>query len=639
MGRGINVGNTMEATPTEGSWGNSFSKYFYDDFSNAGFTCIRIPITWKFHTSINSPYTVNPKWMARIDTIVTWGLNKGLYIIINMHHEVGLKGIDTMANVAARIDTFAKYDSIWSQIATHFKGKSDHLLFEILNEPIPMSQAMVDSFNSSALRIIRKTNPTRIVLYSGNQWSRAAQLEAAKSPNKNDKYLIGYHHPYDPSGFAVNGTGTFGTASDISSLKTEFSQITTWSNTNNLPITADEMGAPSTADYNSRMIYYAAIVEDMVVNGEAFNVWDDNGSFKTYLRSTHSWDDTKDIIIHTYKESPTQLKLAPNDTTVTLTWVNRTILNDSIFVDRRTTNTSFAQIAAISPSSSKYYDSTLSRNTVYYYRLRTWLKDSIYLYSYPQSVSIAKKLGTRKPFLGSPIAVPGTIQAEDFDYGGQAVAYNDKAGSNQGGAFRPTEGVGIEALIDSTGYQLDYVSDGEWTSYTIDCAQKGPYRIDTYTASQNGGGTYYFRVGPDSSKAVTVPKTSDWTTQAVSKTYQFNLDTGVQILYFVIAKGTTNPYNIDKFIFTPDTSTSIPSINKNNINIYPNPAITEVTVQADIIQPIKLDVYNLLGVKIKSEVLMSKETSVSLDGIGRGIYIFVLTTNNSIETKQIIVKK
>ncbi len=29
MGRGINVGNTMEATPTEGSWGNYFRKVFF----------------------------------------------------------------------------------------------------------------------------------------------------------------------------------------------------------------------------------------------------------------------------------------------------------------------------------------------------------------------------------------------------------------------------------------------------------------------------------------------------------------------------------------------------------------------------------------------------------------------------------
>lgn len=472
MGRGINIGNTMEA-PNEGLWGNTVQKYYFDDYVNAGFTCVRIPITWKYHTSGKSPYTLNQSWLARVDTVVTWGLNKGLFITINAHHEDGLKAIDTMKNLTAKADTFVKYDSIWSQISRHFKDKSDHLMFEILNEPNPMSEVMVDSFNSSVLRIIRKTNPTRIVLYSGNQWSRAAQLEAAKIPNKNDKYLIGYYHPYDPSNFVLNAVGTYGSTGDINTTITAFNQIQSWSNTHNIPVTANEFGALNTCDYNSRMIWYATMVEQAISNGQAFNVWDDNGSFRTYIRSTRKWDDSKDVIIHTYKESPTQLKAVVKDTTVTLTWTNRTSLNDSIYLDRRTASTAFTPIAELGPTSSQFYDSALNKNTVYYYRLRTKF-DSIDLCSYPVSANI---LGVRKPYLGYPSVIPGTIQAENFDLGGLNVAYFTSGNINQGKAYRPNEGVGIEARPDS-GYQLDYVSDGEWTSYTINCVQNGLYRID-----------------------------------------------------------------------------------------------------------------------------------------------------------------
>src|SRR5574344_1768411 len=142
MKRGINIGNSLDATPTETSWGNPLiQEYYFDDIVSAGFTSVRIPATWLHHVSKNAPFTIDEKWLARVDTVVSWGLERGLFITLNLHHEAGLKATDAMTNLTAKADTLAKYDSIWSQIATHFKDKSDHLLFEMLNEPQTMSKA------------------------------------------------------------------------------------------------------------------------------------------------------------------------------------------------------------------------------------------------------------------------------------------------------------------------------------------------------------------------------------------------------------------------------------------------------------------------------------------------------------------
>jgi hypothetical protein len=249
-----------------------------------------------------------------------------------------------------------------------------------------MVATRVDSLNSRVLRIIRKTNPTRIVLYSGYMWSRAAELESAKIPGNNDKYLIGYHHPYDPSNFVLNAVGKYGSTTDINTTIATFSQLESWSIANNIPVTADEFGAENACDYNSRMIFYATMTEQAISNGQSFNVWDDNGSFKTYLRNTRTWDDSKDVIIHTYKESPTQLKTYSRNYTVTLSWLNRTALNDSLVVERKTASSEFKPIATLSPIATQFYDSVLDENALYYYRLRTRLLDSIDLYSYPISV-------------------------------------------------------------------------------------------------------------------------------------------------------------------------------------------------------------------------------------------------------------
>lgn len=139
-----------------------------------------------------------------------------------------------------------------------------------------------------------------------------------------------------------------------------------------------------------------------------------------------------------------------------------------------------------------------------------------------------------------------------------------------------------------------------------------------------------------------MPKTNDWTTLVVSSTYRFSIDSGIQVLYFKIITGTNYPFNVDRFVFIADTGTSINSLRtiQNEFRVYPNPAISKVTVQkTGISNPAKLDVYNVLGIKVRSEIITNKAIELSVEGLSNGIYLFVLTSNNSTETKRILIQK
>jgi len=387
MIRGINIGNTMEP-PIEGTWGNPpVQEYAFDDYKNAGFTSVRIPITWNNHTSTTMPYTINKSFIDSIEQIVNWGLKRKLIIIINAHHEAWIKTNYTVINKA-------RFDSIWSQIAVRFKDKSDSLLFEIINEPYPISQTNIDDLNARILSIIRKTNPTRIVLFSGNQYSNSDQLVAAKIPDATDKFLIGYYHSYDPYPFGLNGPGTYGSTSDINTTKAKFDQVTSWSTRNNIPVILGEFGAQIKCDYNSRMTYYATIVDQSIRHGVAFSAWDDNGDFPIYSRMPGVWNEIKDILIYTDITSPNQLKSSFQDTTIVkLSWINRTSLNDSIIVDRGINSTAnFIQIAKLSPTVSQFIDPSVLKGNAYYYRLRTNISGSN-IYSYPIRTDTVGKKG------------------------------------------------------------------------------------------------------------------------------------------------------------------------------------------------------------------------------------------------------
>src|SRR5690242_7414693 len=51
--------------------------------------------------------------------------------------------------------------------------------------------------------------------------------------------------------------------------------------------------------------------------------------------------------------------------------------------------------------------------------------------------------GRAAPYGANPIAVPTTIQAEQFDRGGEGVGYHDRSPGNAGKQFRPDEDVDI----------------------------------------------------------------------------------------------------------------------------------------------------------------------------------------------------
>jgi len=121
-----------------------------------------------------------------------------------------------------------------------------------------------------------------------------------------------------------------------------------------------------------------------------------------------------------------------------------------------------------------------------------------------------RSAGVETPFSGTAISVPGTIQAEDFDNGGQGIAYNSPLTSNPGGVFRST-GVGIEASADSGGgYDVGWATAGEWIKYTINVASSGNYNLAARVATVGNGGAFHIAVDGNSAGSVSVPNTGGW---------------------------------------------------------------------------------------------------------------------------------
>ena len=82
-------------------------------------------------------------------------------------------------------------------------------------------------------------------------------------------------------------------------------------------------------------------------------------------------------------------------------------------------------------------------------------------------------------------SIPGVIEAEDYDIGGQTIAYNDATAGNSGTKYR-NDDVDIETCTDLSGaYNVGYIENGEWLEYTLEKATSGLYDINIRVASND----------------------------------------------------------------------------------------------------------------------------------------------------------
>ena len=137
------------------------------------------------------------------------------------------------------------------------------------------------------------------------------------------------------------------------------------------------------------------------------------------------------------------------------------------------------------------------------------------------------------PFGGTPWPVPGTIQAEDFDEGGEGEAYHDTTASNEGGSsYRTGEGVDVrDRDTAQNGRCLIAVRAGEWLEYTVDMATGGLYTVGARVALKGVGGTFHLKVdGSDVTGPLQVPDTGGWYTWTTVEKSDVLLPAGDHVL-------------------------------------------------------------------------------------------------------------
>ena len=140
------------------------------------------------------------------------------------------------------------------------------------------------------------------------------------------------------------------------------------------------------------------------------------------------------------------------------------------------------------------------------------------------------------PYSGTPAPFT-TIQAENYDLGGQGSGYNNPGNLNRGGTvYRAAEGVGVGAIppANGGGYFVGWTLPTESLNFTVSVAATGTYTLNFRVAAAQTGGKFHLNVdGANVTGSLSIPNTADWNNyQLVSKT-GVSLSAGTHVLTLV----------------------------------------------------------------------------------------------------------
>lgn len=218
---------------------------------------------------------------------------------------------------------------------------------------------------------------------------------------------------------------------------------------------------------------------------------------------------------------------------------------------------------------------------------------------------------TQEPYKAI-FSVPGFVQLEDYDMGGQSVSFYDKDFVNEGGAYREdgVDIVQVDSADASKGYAIGYTQAGEWLEYSVNVVTTGKFVFRASVADGlEGGGIRLFIDGKAVTDTIAVPQTDDWNTYTLMDGETSEIEKGEHVLRLQF----TGAYvNIDwiQFALTKD-ELGTTAIRPYSMDFMPN---------ADC----SLKVYNasgrLMGV-INNRAGLSLTETLKQAGLAKGIYL------------------
>lgn len=176
----------------------------------------------------------------------------------------------------------------------------------------------------------------------------------------------------------------------------------------------------------------------------------------------------------------------------------------------------------------------------------------------------------------TPHTIPGTINATEYDFGGEGTAYHDNSAENEGDGVRQDQRVDTQNS-DNGNPNVGWILSGEWLDYTIDVEESGYYNVVLRTASANssGGPAYLYVNGEERLGPINVPGTGEWDNFISLQAGKIALDVADTLLTLKFVGGGFNLGDM-KFTLAPASAEQV--VSEPGLQLYPNPARDQLIV-------------------------------------------------------------
>jgi endoglucanase len=463
-------------------------------FIAKGMNTFRVPFRWeRLQRSLGG--ALDATELDRLSKTVSGLTNRGAYVLLDPHNYARYNG----ALINSGSVSYAQFADFWTRLANVFKGNS-RVIFGLMNEPHGMSTDVWVSAANQAIAAIRATGAGNLILVPGNAWTGAHSWNQSWYGTPNAQALLNIRdsgnnyafevHQYLDSDFS--GTTDSCVSNTIGSQK--LVDFTNWLKQNGKRGFLGEFGGGRNATCSAAL---DNIVDYMESNASVWLGW-------TYWAAGPMWGD------YIFTLEPTGSTASPVDRP------QMDALESHLTPDGGTCQPVTCG-SAVCGSKPNGCGGTLSCGGCPAGQTCN------------ASNHCVTTSTTQAPFGGSARSVTSTIQAEDYDVGGEGVAYHDTtAGNASGGTQRGSDGVDLEATADAGGgLNVGWSAPGEWLEYTVNVATTGSYSLELRVAAIDPGKRLHIELnGVNVSGSITAPDTNGWQTYQTLSVPNVNLTAG-----------------------------------------------------------------------------------------------------------------
>lgn len=233
---------------------------------------------------------------------------------------------------------------------------------------------------------------------------------------------------------------------------------------------------------------------------------------------------------------------------------------------------------------------------------------------------IISSCDTIKRYYGSgPAVIPGKVEAENFDNGGQGRAYSDLDLINNGKTYR-NEGVDIESTSDAGGgYNIGWSEAEEWLEYSVWVKKTAKYDFTVRASSPENNRTV--SIFMDDSliiDAFPISNTGGWQNFESNIKSGIPLDSGLHVMRF---KFNTGSINLNFINIQETVKLGLKEVQEEQVRLVPNPASTEVFIQLPTGDYYTISVLTVTGQEVIRSEKYQPETKIDVSALPAGIYL------------------